>query len=163
MPTEDFIDEFDFAIRESYPFESIMIQMNRNGELTQAIRLDRHGDLPIQVQRVGIKSMSWVYLVLAIIFEVGGTTAMKLSDSFTKWIPSVAIFVLYGLSLVGMSLAMKRIEMSIVYAVWSGLGMALIAVIGVMYFNEEIDLIKIVSLLLIVAGVVGLNLTGGGH
>lgn len=107
--------------------------------------------------------MSWFYLILAIVFEVGGTTAMKLSDSFTKWLPSVAIFVLYGLSLVGMSLAMERIEMSIVYAVWSGLGMALIAVIGVMYFNEEINLIKIVSLVLIVAGVVGLNLPGGGH
>lgn len=107
--------------------------------------------------------MSWVYLVLAILFEVGGTTAMKLSENFTRWIPSVAIFVLYGLSLVGMTLALKRIEMSIVYAVWSGVGTALIAVIGVMYFNEEIGLVKIVSLALIVAGVVGLNLTGGGH
>ncbi len=107
--------------------------------------------------------MSWVYLVLAILFEVGGTTSMKLSENFTRWIPSVAIFVLYGLSLVGMTLALKRIEMSIVYAVWSGVGTALIAVIGVMYFNEEIGLIKIVSLALIVAGVVGLNLTGGGH
>ena len=107
--------------------------------------------------------MSWVYLVLAIVFEVGGTTSMKLSENFTKWIPSVAIFVLYGLSLVGMTLALKRIEMGIVYAVWSGVGTALIAIIGVMYFNEEMGLIKIVSLVLIVAGVVGLNLTGGGR
>jgi small multidrug resistance pump len=107
--------------------------------------------------------MSWVYLVLAILFEVGGTTSMKLSENFTRWIPSVAIFVLYGLSLVGMTLALKRIEMGIVYAVWSGVGTALIAIIGVMYFNEEMGFIKIVSLVLIVAGVVGLNLTGGGR
>lgn len=107
--------------------------------------------------------MSWVYLVLAILFEVGGTTAMKLSENFTRWKPSVAIFVLYGLSLVGMTLALKRIDMSIVYAVWSGAGTALIAIIGVMYFKEEINLIKIASLVLIVVGVIGLNVSGGGH
>ena len=107
--------------------------------------------------------MSWVYLVLAIIFEVGGTTAMKMSESFTKWKPSVAIFVLYGLSLVGMTLALKRIDVSIVYAVWSGVGTALIAVVGFAYFKEDVNLIKIVSLALIVVGVIGLNLAGGGR
>ncbi len=107
--------------------------------------------------------MSWLYLILAIVLEVGGTTAMKLSEGFTKWIPSVAIFVLYGLSFVGLTLALKRIDMSVVYAVWSGVGTALIAVIGVVYFKEEINLIKIGSLVLIIAGVIGLNLTGGSH
>lgn len=104
--------------------------------------------------------MCWFYLILAILFEVGGTTAMKMSESFTKWKPSVAIFVLYGLSLVGMTLALKRIDVSIVYAVWSGVGTALIAVIGFMYFKEDVNVTKIVSLVLIVAGVIGLNLTG---
>ena len=107
--------------------------------------------------------MSWLYLVLAIVFEVGGTTAMKLSDGFRNLVPSVAIFVLYGLSFVGMTLALKRIEMNVVYAVWSGVGTALIAVIGFVYFAEDVNLIKIGSLALIIVGVIGLNLSGGGH
>lgn len=106
--------------------------------------------------------MGWVYLVAAILLEVGGTTSMKLSEGFTRVGPSVAIFVLYGLAFVALTLALKSFEVSVAYAVWAGLGVALISVIGITYFQEPLTAVKLGSLLLIVLGVVGLNL-GGAH
>ena len=105
--------------------------------------------------------MSWLYLVLAIVLEVSGTTAMKLSQGFTKLLPSVLMFVCYGLSLSALTLALKRIEVSVAYAVWSGLGTALIATVGVLWLKEPINSLKVVSLMLIIMGVIGLNLSGG--
>jgi small multidrug resistance pump len=105
--------------------------------------------------------MSWLYLVLAIVLEVSGTTAMKLSQGFTKMLPSVLMFVCYGLSLSALTLALKRIEVSVAYAVWSGLGTALIATVGVLWLKEPINSLKVVSVMLIIMGVIGLNLSGG--
>ena len=105
--------------------------------------------------------MSWVYLLFAIILEVAGITSMKLSEGFTKLLPSILIFVLYGLSLVLLALALKTIAVSISYAVWSGIGTALITVIGFICFKEPITVMKMASIGLIGAGVVGLNLNVG--
>lgn len=99
-----------------------------------------------------------VYLVLAILLEVAGTTSMKLADGFSKPFPSVMIFVFYTLSFVCLTLALKRLEMSVAYAIWAGLGTSLIAIIGFAYFHEPMTVIKISALLLIVVGVTGLNL-----
>jgi small multidrug resistance pump len=107
--------------------------------------------------------MSWLYLVLAIVLEVSGTTSMKLSQGFTKVLPSVLMFVFYGLSLSALTLALKKIDVSLAYAVWSGLGTALIASIGVLWLKEPLNTLKVVSLMLIVIGVIGLNLSGGVH
>jgi small multidrug resistance pump len=107
--------------------------------------------------------MTWLYLVLAIVLEVSGTTCMKLSEGFKKPVPSILLFVFYSLSFAMMTLALKRIDVSIAYAVWSGMGTALIATIGILWFREPVTAIKIVSLVLIIAGVVGLNLSGGAH
>lgn len=106
--------------------------------------------------------MSWVYLLLAIALEVAGTICMKLSESFTKITPSILIFIFYGLCLSFLTFALKRIDVSIVYAVWSGLGTALIAAIGVLYFKEPATAIKLASIALIIIGVIGLNF-GGEH
>ena len=105
----------------------------------------------------------WLYLVGAIALEVAGTTSMKLSEGFSRLTPSILIFVFYALSFVLLTLALKTIDLSITYAVWSGLGTALIAVIGFLYFTEPVTAIKIGSILLIVLGVVGLNLGGLRH
>jgi small multidrug resistance pump len=102
--------------------------------------------------------MSWVYLILAIIMEVIGTTNMKLSEGFTKILPSILMFVFYGFSFAFITLALKKIDLSIAYALWSGVGTALIAAIGVLYFKEPATAIKIGSIALIVIGVVGLML-----
>ncbi len=106
--------------------------------------------------------MSQVYLVLAIIMEVSGTTCMKLADGFTKTLPSVLVFAFYGLSLAALTMALKKLDVSIAYATWSGLGTALIAMIGIYWFHEPMTALKGASLVLIIAGVVGLNM-GGAH
>ncbi len=105
----------------------------------------------------------WLILVLAIIFEVAGTTSMKFSEGFTKWVPSVLMFLFYILSLSTLTLVLKKIEIGTAYAVWSGLGTALIAIIGFTWFNEPVTTLKILSILMIILGVVGLNLSGSGH
>ncbi len=79
--------------------------------------------------------MAWLYLVAAIVTEVIGTTYMKLSEGFSKLTPSILVFVFYGLSLVALTLALKRIDVSVAYAVWSGLGTAMIAAIGLLIFK----------------------------
>lgn len=107
--------------------------------------------------------MMWLYLVLAILLEVSGTTCMKLSEGFTKSVPSILLFVFYSLSFGMLTLALKRIDVSVAYAVWSGVGTALIATIGVLWFKEPITALKLISLALIIGGVVGLNLGGGTH
>lgn len=106
--------------------------------------------------------MGWVYLVFAILTEVAGTTSMKVSQGFTRLVPSVFIFVFYGFSLVLLTLSLRKIDVSVAYAVWSGMGTALIATIGILWFSEPMTAIKLVSLALIIIGVLGLNL-GGGH
>ena len=106
---------------------------------------------------------SWLYLTGAILLEVAGTSCMKLSQGFSKLIPSVLIFVFYGLSFVGLTIALKKIDVSIAYAVWAGIGTALIAVIGILYFKEPLTLVKVISVFLIILGVIGINLGGVEH
>lgn len=102
--------------------------------------------------------MHWFYLAGAILFEVAGTTSMKLSQGFTRLGPSLLIFVFYAISFVSLTFAVKKIDMSVSYAIWSGVGTALIAIIGVYFFKESMTILKIISIVLIIVGVVGLNL-----
>ena len=102
----------------------------------------------------------WFYLIGAIILEVAGTTSMKLSQGFTKLVPSILLFAFYAASFVALTYALKRIEVSIAYAVWSGIGTALIAAIGIFYFREDVNAIKLISICLIIVGVVGVNIGG---
>ena len=101
----------------------------------------------------------WTYLIAAIFFVVLGTTAMKLSDGFTKTMPSVAMGVFYVLSLVALTYALKKFDVSMAYAIWSGVGTALITVIGIVYFKEPMGVVKLVSIGLIIVGVIGLHMT----
>ncbi len=103
--------------------------------------------------------MHWLYLLLAILFEVAGTTAMKLSEGFTKTLPSVAMTLFYILSLAMLTLTLKKIDVGVAYAIWSGVGTALIAGIGVVLFGESLTPLKIASIVLIILGVVGLQLS----
>lgn len=104
--------------------------------------------------------MAWVYLAFAIVLEVAGTTCMKFSDGFTNTLPSVLLFVFYGLSFVALTMALRDLELTIVYAIWAGLGTALIAVLGFVWFHEPVNAMKIVAIAVIVGGVVTLNLSG---
>ena len=107
--------------------------------------------------------MAWMYLIFAILLEVAGTTSMKLSQGFTRLVPSICLFIFYLLSFTSLTFALKQMEVSLAYAVWSGLGTALIATIGMLWFKEAASLTKFISIGLIIVGVVGLNLSGSGH
>lgn len=104
--------------------------------------------------------MSWVFLALAIVLEIAGTTCMKLSEGFTRPVPSTLIFPLYGLSFACLTYALRGIDVSVAYAIWSGVGIAVIATLGALLFGEQMTLPKLVSLGLIVLGVVGLQCLG---
>ena len=104
--------------------------------------------------------MPWIFLSVAILFEVAGITSMKLSRGFAELLPSIGVFVFYICSAAAVILALRRLELSVAYAIWSGVGTALTAMIGFAYFREPFTLVKLASLGLVVAGVVGLSLTG---
>jgi small multidrug resistance pump len=103
--------------------------------------------------------MAWVYLVVAIVLEVSGTTSMKLSRGFSELWPSVAVFVFYALSLVFLTFSIQRIDIGVAYAIWSALGTALVVTIGIVHFGEAATAWKLFFLALIVFGVIGLRLT----
>lgn len=104
--------------------------------------------------------MHWLQLLGAILFEVAGTTSMKLSDGFTRLVPSVLLFACYAVSFILLTFAIRRIEVSVAYPVWSGLGTLAIGVIGWVLFKEQMTWIKVISILAIVGGVVGLTMSG---
>lgn len=88
---------------------------------------------------------------------------MKLSVGFSKLFPSVLMFGFYFASIGVLTLALKKIDVGVAYAVWAGMGTALITAIGILYLGEPANAIKIVSIGLIIAGVVGLNFGGMVH
>jgi len=104
--------------------------------------------------------VSWLILFFAIAFEVGGTLTLKFTEGITRPWPSLLMFVQYLLSLYGLSLAVERIPVGTAYAVWSGVGTLMVAVVGVLWFKEQVTLLRCLSTVLIVVGVAGLYLTG---
>jgi small multidrug resistance pump len=107
--------------------------------------------------------MGWVLLIVAILLEVAGTTNMKLSEGFSKLAPSVGVIFFYALSIIALTFAVNRMDVSVAYAVWSGLGTALVAIIGLWFFQESVTIAKVVGLVLIIVGVVMLHFTSTSH
>ena len=104
------------------------------------------------------QTMKWLILALGIIFEVFGTICMKYAEGFTKLIPSVLVFVFYGISLAALVMVLEKMQVSIAYAIWASAGTALIAIIGIVFFHENISVAKVVSISLIILGILGLEL-----
>ena len=104
--------------------------------------------------------MSWVILFFAIVFEVAGTLTLKFTEGMTRLWPTVLMFAFYLVSLFGLSLAVSKIPVGTAYAVWSGVGTLMVAIMGVLWFKEQVTVLRSVSTLLIVIGVAGLYLTG---
>ncbi len=102
-------------------------------------------------------SQAWIVLAAAIVLEVAGTTSMRLSEGFTRLTPSVLIFVFYAASFALNTLVIRTLGLSVVYAVWSGVGTVLTALIGFFYFKEPATALKLISIGLIVIGVFGLH------
>jgi multidrug transporter EmrE-like cation transporter len=102
---------------------------------------------------------SWLILLAAIICEVAGTLTLKFTEGMTRLWPTVLMLAFYVASLFGLSIAVARIPVGTAYAVWSGLGTLMVAAIGIVWFKEQVTLLRCASTLLIVAGVAGLYLT----
>jgi small multidrug resistance pump len=106
---------------------------------------------------------AFLLLSLAILSEVGATLALRVSDGFSRPIPSAVVVVGYGISFWLLALALKVIPVSLTYAIWSGVGTALIAIAGVVAFGESMNVMKLASLGVIILGVAGLSAAGGAH
>jgi small multidrug resistance pump len=102
-------------------------------------------------------AQAWWLLAGAIAFEIGGTVCMRLSDGFTRATPSVLIFVFYALSFALNTFVVRTLGLSVVYAVWSGVGTVATAAIGIWYFKEPATALKLASIGLIVVGVFGVH------
>ncbi len=105
----------------------------------------------------------WIFLLIAIVSEVIGSTGLKASQGFSKIAPSVIVVAGYASAFYFISLALKTIPLNTAYAIWSGLGTALIAVLGVVFLRESINLPGVLGIGLIIAGVVLLNLYAVRH
>lgn len=106
-----------------------------------------------------------IYLGIAIICEVIATSALKSSESFTRLLPSIVTAAGYAAAFYFLSLTLKTMPVGIAYAIWSGVGIILISIIGLVAFGQRLDLPAIVGLGLIIAGVLVINLLSGtaGH
>ena len=102
--------------------------------------------------------MNYIYLFIAIGFEVIATSALKLTDGFTKLIPSIVTVAGYGLAFYFLSLPIRTLPVGVVYAFWSGIGIVLITAIGWFWFRQTLDAPALIGMGLIVAGVVTINL-----
>jgi small multidrug resistance pump len=110
-----------------------------------------------------LSGTSWLCLTVAILFGVMGTVCLKLSNGMQRLKPSICLMIFYVISFAALTLAVQGVDVSIVYAIWSGIGTILVAIIGVLVFHEYVSLIKVLSLLCIVLGVAGINLANIVH
>lgn len=102
--------------------------------------------------------MHWWYLALAIAAEVVATSALKAAAGFTRPVPSVLVVLGYSIAFYCLSLSLKVVPVGVAYAIWSGIGTALIAVIGWLWFGQALDFAALIGLALIVAGVAVLQI-----
>ena len=103
--------------------------------------------------------MYWLWLFAAILLEVAATVFMKLSDGFSKLLPTLIMGLLYGLSFFPLAIALKKMDVATAYAVWSAVGTALVTTLGIFLFHEKISLVKIGAIAMIILGVVALNMS----
>jgi small multidrug resistance pump len=102
--------------------------------------------------------MGYLYLSLAIVAEVVGTSALNASQGFTRVRPGIIAIVAYGVSLYMLSLVLKTIPVGVAYAIWSGVGISLIVIIGAILFDQHPDIPAIIGIVMIMTGVVIINM-----
>jgi len=102
--------------------------------------------------------MKWIYLIFAIIAEVVATTALKDSEGFTKILPSLIVVVGYSITFYFMSLVLREMSVGITYAIWSGMGILFLSLIGYLRYNQTLDSPAIIGMSFIVLGIIILRL-----
>jgi quaternary ammonium compound-resistance protein SugE len=105
--------------------------------------------------------VGWVYLITAGFLEIGFALSLKESHGFTRLWPSIGVLIVGGLSFFLLTLALRSLPIGSAYAVWTGIGAAGTAVVGMLLFGESGNALKLLSITAIVTGVIGLRLTGG--
>ena len=99
----------------------------------------------------------WLYLGVAIVSEVVATSALKAAEGFTRPLPSLVVAVGYGIAFYCLSVVLRTLPLGVTYAIWSGVGVALVALVGWLVYGQSLDLAAVIGLTLIVAGVIVLN------
>jgi len=107
--------------------------------------------------------MAWIYLLVAGLFECGWAIGLKYTDGFTKLIPSLLTVSAMAISFWLLSIAMKTIPVGTAYAVWTGIGAVGVAILGMVLLGESRDIMRVICLLLIVSGIVGLKLVSSSQ
>jgi small multidrug resistance pump len=102
--------------------------------------------------------MEWIFLCIAVCAEVAGTAALKASQGFTKLVPSAIVIVGYGVAFYFLSLTLDKIPVGIAYALWSGIGIVLISIVGWVFLDQKLDLAAGAGMAFIVVGVAVINL-----
>jgi small multidrug resistance pump len=102
--------------------------------------------------------MGYIYLSIAIVAEVIGTSSLKTADGFTKLGPSILVVVGYSVAFYCLSFVFKTVPVGTAYAIWSGAGIALISIIGIVFFQQVLDWPAVIGIALIIAGVAMINL-----
>ena len=102
--------------------------------------------------------LHYIYLVLAVIFETAGTSAIQASQQFTRVGPSIMVLICFAAAFWFLSLTLRTMPVGVMYAMWSGLGIVLIAIIGYLVFGQRLDMPAIVGIAFILIGIVVINL-----
>jgi small multidrug resistance pump len=106
----------------------------------------------------------WIYLAVAIVAEVVATSALKASNGFSRPAPTLLVVAGYGIAFYCLALTLKTLPVGIAYAVWSGLGIVLVALVSWLLYDQKLDLPAMLGMALIISGVLVLNLfSGTGH
>lgn len=106
---------------------------------------------------------NWMFLSLAVVAEVIATSSLKASAEFTKFWPSVIVVVGYAIAFYLLTLTLRSIPVGVAYAVWSGLGIVLVSLVGWWLYNQTLDFASLIGMGLIIAGVLVINLFSKGH
>ena len=107
--------------------------------------------------------MAWVLLSIAIFAEIVGTLSLKASDGLSKLWPSLGVLVGYATAFTLMAMSLKKLDVGVTYAIWSGVGIVGAAIGGLIFFDQQLSKITIFGMAIIVAGVVVMNLGGAAH
>lgn len=107
--------------------------------------------------------MGWLFLIMTIVLEVGGTIAAKQANGFTNLVASTWTILFYILSFICLTIAMKNIEMSIAYPIWTGVAILTTSVLGIVLFHESMNVAKGCSIFFLTLGLVGLTMGGQSH
>lgn len=108
-------------------------------------------------------TLAWIMIIVAGLLETGFALALKMSEGFTRLLPSLLFLVFAAGSFTLLSMGLRSLPVGSAYAVWVGIGAAGTAVLGMLFLGESTQVLKIVSIVLVVAGVVGLQLTSSAH